>query len=32
MNSSQKYTEYFTNDNEPDGIENVTHTTFPSIF
>jgi hypothetical protein len=23
------HTGYFTSDNEPDGIENATHTTFP---
>jgi hypothetical protein len=25
----KNYTGYFTSDNEPDGIENATHTTFP---
>jgi hypothetical protein len=25
------YTGYFTNDNEPGGIENATHNTFPKL-
>jgi hypothetical protein len=26
------YTGYFPSDNEPDGIENVTHNTFPKLI
>jgi hypothetical protein len=25
------YTGYFTSDNEPEGIENATHNTFPKL-
>jgi hypothetical protein len=27
----RKYTGYFMRDNEPDGIENATHNTFPKL-
>jgi hypothetical protein len=31
LNEHPIYTEYFTSDNEPGGIENATHSTFATL-